>query len=173
MGLAAKAAIPALVDALWDNEPPVRRAAAEAFNKIPIIEHGTIVTIVAPAPLGLLVDTELQESILDLAVQHAITQLSPGEVVYNPPLRMKLGVEEPITVRVGRGTLESDLKQDLIGRGLPQIEKIKVGTFMRAELSGPDFRVTAWATGTVSSPRRQCRNGDSMFSRSTRVNAEF
>jgi hypothetical protein len=139
IGRPAKAAVPALVAALWDDEPTVRDAAATALNEIPI----QIVGAGRDGPPPIEVDTELQEKILDLAVQHAITKLDPGEIVYNPPARMQVGVEEPITVRIARGTFEGDLRRDLVGRGLPQVEKIKVGTFMRAELAGPDFRVTA------------------------------
>jgi HEAT repeat protein len=133
-----QAAIPALVDALWDSESMVRQAASTALNEIPKLRvaYATAPPPGTPDPI----DPGLRQSIFQLAIQRAMAERTPGQLLFNPPTRMKLGVGERITVRIGRGALEEDLKRDLVRRGLAQVETIKVGTLMRVELSGPDFQ---------------------------------
>jgi hypothetical protein len=135
-----EAAIPALVDALWDSESMVRHAASTALNNIPKlrISYKDAPPPGHPDPI----DPERQQGIFQLAIQRAMAERTPGQLLFNPPTQMKLGVGERITVRIGRGALEEDLKQDLLGRGLARVETIKVGTFMRAEVGGPDFQAS-------------------------------
>ena len=53
---------------------------------------------------------------------------------------MNVGVKERIEVRITQNTTE-DLTKGLKGRGVPQIEKIKVGTFMKVRLTGDNFDI--------------------------------
>jgi hypothetical protein len=135
-----EAAIPALVEALWDSESMVRQAASTALNEIPKLH----IAYSSPPPPGTPhpINPELQQQIFQLAIQRAMAERTPGQLLFNPPTQMTLGVGERITVRIGRGALEGDLTRDLRGRGLAQIENIKVGTLIRAELSGPDFQTS-------------------------------
>jgi HEAT repeat protein len=133
-----KLSIPALVTALWDPDEKVRHAAASALDNAIRIPYAA-----ATCPCPPWFDPAIVQHTLDLAVGRAIKDLGPGEIVYNPPDRMQVGVSEPITARIARGDFEGDLKRDLVGRGLAFAAKIKVGTFVRVELGGPDFKVDA------------------------------
>jgi hypothetical protein len=75
-------------------------------------------------------------------VRSQIDQLLPGLVVFNPPTKMVVGIQEKVTVRIARGLAESTIKQRLEGRGVPQIVQVKVGTFMRVRLFGDGFNVS-------------------------------
>jgi phosphoribosylformylglycinamidine (FGAM) synthase PurS component len=50
---------------------------------------------------------------------------------------MKVGIRERIEVRITK-TLTEDLSKELRGRGVPQIENIRVGPFMKVHLTGGD-----------------------------------
>jgi hypothetical protein len=78
---------------------------------------------------------------LDAYVEAEIRKLTPGRILFNPPEDMTVGVEEAVEARITK-TIAGDLSKGLKGRGLPRIEEIKVGTFMRASLEGENFRVT-------------------------------
>lgn len=56
---------------------------------------------------------------------------------------MTVGAQERITVRIGRKEAETALTNKLKGRGAPQIEEVKVGTFMSAQLYGDDFEISS------------------------------
>ena len=56
---------------------------------------------------------------------------------------MTVGVSEQITVQISRGVAETTVKAKLQGRGVPQVEEVKVGTFMRARLYGNGFVVSS------------------------------
>ena len=76
-------------------------------------------------------------------VRAQMQQLLPGLIEFNPPTTMRQGTREPVTVRISRHEAEDAIKQNLVGRGVVQIEQIKVGNFMAVELSGDGFQVTA------------------------------
>jgi hypothetical protein len=76
-------------------------------------------------------------------VRSQLIEVVPGLVVFNPPTEMTVGVLERITVRISRGVAEATVKANLQGRGVPQVEDVKVGTFMRARLFGNGFEVTS------------------------------
>lgn len=63
-----------------------------------------------------------------------------GRVMFNPPEEMRVYKKERIEVRITQN-IEEDLTQKLKGRGYPQIEKILVGSVMKASLSGDDFKI--------------------------------
>jgi hypothetical protein len=69
-------------------------------------------------------------------------ELLPGLVVFNPPAEMVVGRHETITVRLMRGLADKFSTHSLQGRGAPQIERVKIGTFMRTRLYGNGFEVT-------------------------------
>ena len=66
--------------------------------------------------------------------------LDLGQILFNPPQEMKVGVKERVEVRIAK-TITDDLSSGLRGRGVPQIEEIKVGTFMKVRLTGDNFDI--------------------------------
>jgi len=75
-------------------------------------------------------------------VRGQVAELLPGFVVFNPPTKMVVGQHEQVTVRITRSLAENTIKERLQGRGEPQIEQVKVGTFMRVRLFGDGFKVS-------------------------------
>jgi hypothetical protein len=74
-------------------------------------------------------------------VQQQISLITPGIIVFNPPSEMVVGTPEQITIRVTRDVAEDIVKKGLQGRGIPKLEQIEVGTFMRARLWGDGFDI--------------------------------
>lgn len=65
--------------------------------------------------------------------------LKPGQIVFNPPPKMKVGVKQLVTVRIGDSEYGGDLKSN-IGQGGPiREEKLPTGRFMSVSLSGIGF----------------------------------
>lgn len=75
-------------------------------------------------------------------LQKEIDQLKIGKIIFNPPNNMKVGVKERIEVRVTQD-IEVELNKALRGRGIPQIEKIRVYEVMKLKLSGGDFNIVS------------------------------
>lgn len=75
-------------------------------------------------------------------LQKEIDQLKIGKILFNPPNIMKVGVKERIEVRVTQD-LEVELNKALRGRGIPQIEKIRIYEIMKLKLSGGDFNIVS------------------------------
>jgi len=73
-------------------------------------------------------------------VEDELKKLSPGRILFNPPQEMKVGVKERVEVRIAK-TITEDLTLGLKGRGIPQIEEIRVGTFMKVHLTGDNFDI--------------------------------
>lgn len=73
-------------------------------------------------------------------VEYELGKLSPGKILFNPPQEMTVGVRERVEVRIAKTIIE-DLTAGLKGRGAPQIEGIKVGTFMKVHLRGDNFDI--------------------------------
>jgi hypothetical protein len=59
-------------------------------------------------------------------------------ILYNPPDHMRVGVANRIEVRISR-ELSDQLAKGLQGKADPSIEKLLVGTTMRAKLEGKEF----------------------------------
>ena len=78
-------------------------------------------------------------------VDSALKELSIGKILFNPRKEMKVGVKERVVVRLTQNLTE-DLTKGLKGRGQPQIEEIKVGTFMMAKLTGDNFYIKSLST---------------------------
>lgn len=85
-----------------------------------------------------------QPALPDLSkiVEDELKRLAPGRVLFNPPQEMKVGVKERVEVRITK-TITEDLTVGLRGRGVPQIEEIKVGTLMKVRLMGDSFDMKA------------------------------
>jgi hypothetical protein len=75
-------------------------------------------------------------------VKDELEKLSLGQILFNPSEEMQVGVKERVEVRIAK-TIAEDLSKGLIGRGVPQIEEIKVGTFMKVRLTGDNFDIKA------------------------------
>ncbi|TAN66344.1 MAG: hypothetical protein EPN17_14110 [Methylobacter sp.] len=73
-------------------------------------------------------------------LQKEINRLQIGIVVFNPPDSMKLGVKERIEARISKD-INADLVTSLKGRGLPQIEELKIYELMKVRLTGDDFEI--------------------------------
>lgn len=66
----------------------------------------------------------------------------PGQVMFNPPQRMRLGKAERVEVRVVQNT-KTDLTQNLRGSGTPIVEQHRVSKIMRVSLTGEKFDIVA------------------------------
>jgi hypothetical protein len=67
-------------------------------------------------------------------------RLPIGKVVFNPPNTMRLGVKERLEARISKDE-DANLLKSLKGRGVPQIEELKISEFMKVRLSGEDFNI--------------------------------
>jgi serine/threonine protein kinase len=70
-----------------------------------------------------------------------------GAILWNPPLRMRVGQRERIEVRISHGALEA-LKEGLRGRGAPISDTLEIGPLMRVVLTAEakDFSIVALST---------------------------
>ncbi len=73
-------------------------------------------------------------------VEDELSKLELGQLLFNPPQEMTYLMKERIEVRISKN-IEEDLTKGLRGRGVPQTEIIKVGTFMKARLMGDNFDI--------------------------------
>ena len=83
---------------------------------------------------------EKKITILSKVVEDELNNLDIGRILFNPPQEMKVGVKDRVEVRIAK-TIAEDFIKGLRGRGIPQIEKIKVGTFMKVRLVGDNFDI--------------------------------
>jgi hypothetical protein len=74
-------------------------------------------------------------------VKAELDKLQIGRILFNPPADMTVGKTERVEVRISQNPAE-EIAKGLKGRGVPQIEAVKVGTFMRVALSGGGFKLT-------------------------------
>ena len=95
----------------------------------------------APPDLSKVIDDEIKKLSqpappdLSKVIDDEIKKLSSGLILFNPPQEMKVGVKERVEARITK-TITEDLSKGLKGRGLPQIEEIKVNTLMGVRLNG-------------------------------------
>lgn len=94
----------------------------------------------APPPAEKLYKRKLPTPELSDIVENEIKKLTPGRILFNPPTEMKVGVKERVEARIAK-TITEDLSKGLKGRGLPQIEEIRVNTLMEVRLSGDNFDI--------------------------------
>jgi len=84
---------------------------------------------------------ELSEFIAD-----QLKKLTSGRILFNPPEEMRAGVKERIEARIAKGFSE-DLSKGLRGAGVPRIDTIKVGAFMKVRLLGDNFDIDSLSHG--------------------------
>ncbi|MSV29091.1 MAG: hypothetical protein EXQ52_10170 [Bryobacterales bacterium] len=85
---------------------------------------------------------EPPEPAADSAIEKALAELKAGKLLFNPPAEMRVGTEERVEVRIASSAAE-DLMPGLKGRGVPEVEAIKVGRFMTVKLTGTAFDIKA------------------------------
>ena len=83
-----------------------------------------------------------EDDVVAVAVEERLRKLALGPILFNPPQEMTVGIRERVEVRISK-SITDELTTGLRGRGEPQIEEIKVGTFMAARLTGDGFDVAA------------------------------
>jgi|GEM_PF-3236824 len=74
-------------------------------------------------------------------IREELERLPVGRLMFNPPESMRVGVRERVEVRISQDVAQ-DLTVNLKGQGLPQLEEIRVATFMKVQLSAEDFEIT-------------------------------
>ena len=74
-------------------------------------------------------------------IKEEFKKLPFGRILYSIPEKMEVDVKERIEVRITQNITEN-LTRGLKGQGVPQTELIKVGTFMKARLTGDNFDIT-------------------------------
>ena len=88
-------------------------------------------------------------------IEEQVRKLVPGSILFNPPTRMRVGQTERVTVRISRSGAEGAIRSGLQGRGVPQVEQIQVGTFVRVRLFGDEFEVTTHSDENQAVPEQQ------------------
>lgn len=114
--------------------------------KMGVIEEEITVTATSPyvyQPQYEYLDEEAKETIspvLNKKFDEAISQLSIGKILFNPPEEMKVGIKERIEVRISQD-IKTDLTKRLKGKGIPRVNEIIVGAVMKVKLSGDTFKI--------------------------------
>jgi hypothetical protein len=67
-------------------------------------------------------------------------ELESGVILYNPPEHMRVGVVNRVEVRISR-EVSDKLAEGLQGKADPRVERLRVGTTMRAKLEGSAFDI--------------------------------
>ncbi|MEK0178446.1 CHAT domain-containing protein [Microcoleus anatoxicus] len=75
-------------------------------------------------------------------IEQQIKEQLPGELLINLPNEMTVGVQERAEVRIAKQRIK-DLKKGLRGRGIPEVEKIKISPIMKVRLIGDKFDIKA------------------------------
>jgi HEAT repeat protein len=84
--------------------------------------------------------TAIESNALQGIVEHELKKLELGRILFNPPKEMKVGVRERIEVRISKD-MQENLLSGLKGRGVANIENVKIGNVMKVELFGDDFKI--------------------------------
>ena len=74
-------------------------------------------------------------------LREELNRLPLGKYAFNPPSEMKLGFTERVELRLTQNPGE-ELTRNLKGRGVPEVDTLKVGSLMKARLSGTAFSVS-------------------------------
>jgi hypothetical protein len=94
------------------------------------------------APEG--TSTPVSETGVDLGalIAQQINSLATGRLAYNPPSEMVLGETVRVAARIDKDAAgTTDITSTMPGTSQPTVEPIKVGTFMKARLSGDGFDI--------------------------------
>jgi len=76
-------------------------------------------------------------------IRRQVSELSQGQIVFNPPDHMTTGKHETVVVRISRQKLQDAIRQNLAGEGVVQSAQLSVGQFMSVDLWGDGFIVTS------------------------------
>lgn len=121
-------------DAKVDDALATAKVTARSSDAIALATPSeSISSVSTETPVPSLYEETEWKRILDKELE----RLALGWIVFNPPRNMKVGVEERIEVRLTRGQ-QARLLKGLKGRGLPQMDVIKLGPLMRVRLAGDD-----------------------------------
>lgn len=74
------------------------------------------------------------------ALQMELANMPMGQVLFNPPQHMEAGNKYRVVVRVSRNE-KVDLTQNLKGKGIPEIENLKIAERLSVLLFGNDFYI--------------------------------
>lgn len=91
------------------------------------------------------VSVELQSSEIrriSEAIKQEIQNQIPGELLINLPSEMTVGVKERAEIRIAKKGIK-DFNKGLRGRGIPEIEKIRISPIMTVILMGDKFDIEA------------------------------
>jgi hypothetical protein len=82
----------------------------------------------------------------DLVRRFFAEDVQPGQLLFNPPDRMRLGQTERVEVRLTRTLgLDQELREHLRGHGEPHLEEIETAPLMAVTLKGDGFQITAYS----------------------------
>lgn len=113
-----------------------------AAGAVPVMTG--VIGVLLGGPVGAAVGSSLQRESLDSSWRHILEeeldQLTLGKILFNSPDPMELGTSERIELRISQN-INEDLTKALKGRGIPNIETIKVGSLMKARLTGSAFQI--------------------------------
>jgi hypothetical protein len=86
---------------------------------------------------------------LGALLRQAVAALPEGQMLFNPPERMEQGEKYRVELRVipvgpedDANVVQATLESGLRGQGAPQVEPVRVGTIMKASLTGDGFQIT-------------------------------
>lgn len=72
----------------------------------------------------------------DVIIGNEVQKLRESKIVFNPPPKMRQGQTERIEARIPFEDIGPTLIEGLKGKGVPQVENIKVGSIMKVVLTG-------------------------------------
>jgi hypothetical protein len=73
-------------------------------------------------------------------IQRKIDRLEQGQVLFNPPREMRVGVPEKVEARIAKEITES-MTEGLEGRGQVVIEPVRIDSYMRVRMNGGGFEI--------------------------------
>jgi len=116
------------------------------FLLIPLIglsSCDSVQQIIPPAAFANTVGSskpDMQASEIKTAFKEELNNLPLGKILYNPSDKMRVGKKEIVEVRITEN-LTDDFKKNLKGRGIPNVEELKVSGSMSVSLTGENFEI--------------------------------
>ncbi len=112
-------------------------AAPAPTTQLPAPTSASLGATATPAPIFA---TPEPGRDLSQLIRLELDKMPVGKMLFNPPAEMEQGRAERIELRLTQNLAE-DISQGLKGSGQPEIQPLKIGTFMRARLTGDDFEI--------------------------------
>lgn len=78
-------------------------------------------------------------------VLETIPQKDLGQIVFNPPRYMTVGLEEPIEAAITLGDVEAAIRQ-FVGKGIVTKANLTVSSRMRVKILGEDFKIKEYSS---------------------------